>query len=235
MNRNFLCVFDFETGSKFANKTQVTQIAALILEPRKLEIVEGGVFNTEVCPIFDDEKATALGLDPVSDEALNITQKTKAQLLTAPSIDVVWKDFVAFISRYKVAGNSSWSNPIPVGYNITNFDMPIINRLCKQYGPYDNNYGVQNLFHPVNQVDIFFDIWRWTDNVKINDNNSKSLDSVRDWLGMSKDGAHDALNDVIDCAEIIKRFMYKYRDMYKQTKFKDALKGWTRPILKKNK
>lgn len=72
------------------------------------------------------------------------------------------------------------------------------------------------------------DIWRWTDSVKINDTNKISLDAVRDWLGMPKEGAHNSLNDVIDCAEILKRFLLKYREFYGQIKFAGALASWKR-------
>jgi DNA polymerase III epsilon subunit-like protein len=196
-------------------------------------MIEGAVFNTEVKPIFDDEKAASLGLEPVQQEALDITRKTREQLEKAPTIDVVWPDFVAFTERYKSGRRTSnWDNVVPAGFNITNYDSVIVNRLCKQYGPYDDKYCSQKIFHPIHSIDIMHDIWRWTDNEKINSTNSKSLDAVREWLGMPKDGAHDGLNDVLDCAELLKRFMEKYRFFYKKTKFEGAMAGWKRPKVK---
>lgn len=144
----------------------------------------------------------------------------------------MWEDLKNFLSRYRKAGDkSSWAAPIPCGFNIKNFDRVIIDRLCKEYGPYDDKKYMQKLFHPLYELDLADDIWRWTDNVRINESNSKSLDSVRDWLGMSRSGSHDAMNDVIDTVEIMRRFILRYRDFYTKTKFAGALAGWQRPVL----
>lgn len=205
----------------------------MILEPRKYELIEGGVFSAEICPIFDRDKAIAAGLEPVEQEALDVTHKTQEQLEKAADLATVWKDFTKFVARYQKAGSkSSWDAPIPCGYNIKNFDSVIIRRLCEQYGPFDDKFQSQKLFHPIHSIDLMDDFWRWTDNYKINDKNSLSLDSVRDWLGMQKAGAHDALNDVLDCAEILRRFAGRYRDMFSKTKFQGALAQWKRPVVR---
>lgn len=223
--------YDFETGGLNPNRCQITQLSAIVLNPRTFEPIDGAVFNAEVNPIWDEEKAVSLGLDPVAQEALDKTHKTKEQLQKCSTIDIVWKEYVEFVKRYKT-GKTNWNNPVPVGFNIINYDSVIINRLCKEYGPYDEKYNTQKIYHPTYQIDIMHDIWRWTDNAKINDSNSKSLDSVRDWLGMSKEGAHDGLNDVLDCCELIRRFMLRYREFYAKTKFAGAMAGWKRPSLK---
>lgn len=223
-----------ETGSRNPHKTQLTQISAVVLDPRSLDIVPGGIFNTEVKPIFDDAKAVELNLDPVEQEALDLTHKTRDRLEKAPTVDVVWPDFVNFVTRYKRGGgkSSNWDNPIAAGFNITNFDNVIVNRMCQKYGPFDEKYSSQKIFHPIHSIDLLHDFFRWTDNSKINDNNSLSLDSIRKWLGMPMDGAHDALNDVLDCAEILKRFLMKYRFFFEKTKFAGAMAGWKRPDIK---
>jgi hypothetical protein len=51
------------------------------------------------------------------------------------------------------------------------------------------------------------------------------MDNLRDYLGISKDGAHDALKDVKDSAEILIRFLKLYRNMANKVKFKDSFKG----------
>jgi DNA polymerase III epsilon subunit-like protein len=73
-NRDYIC-FDFETGSRNPHKTQPTQLAAIALDGRTLQMK--GQFNSEIKPIFDDEKAIAAGFDPIQDEALKITKKTR--------------------------------------------------------------------------------------------------------------------------------------------------------------
>ena len=51
---------------------------------------------------------------------------------------------------------------------------------------------------------------------------SYTLDSVRDYFGISKTGAHDALKDVKDTAELIVRFMKLHRNLGQKIKFKDS-------------
>ena len=132
-NRDFI-IFDFETGSRNPYKTQPTQIAAIALDGRTLNMK--GQFNSEIKPIFDDQEAIAAGLDPIQDEALKITKKTREQLAEAPSLKSVWTKFTKFVDQYNWKGDSFY-NPIPVGFNIIGFDMIIVNRLCKEFGSWD--------------------------------------------------------------------------------------------------
>jgi DNA polymerase III epsilon subunit-like protein len=55
-----------------------------------------------------------------------------------------------------------------------------------------------------------------------NDLKSYSMDNLRDYLGISKEGAHDALKDVKDCAEVLIRFMKLHRSLGSKVKFKDS-------------
>ena len=132
-NRDII-VFDFETGSRNPTKTQPTQLAALALDGRSLKLK--GTFNSEIKPILDDDKAISLGLDPIEDEALRITGKTRTQLRKAPTVRSVWKKFIKFVEQYNWKGTQFFA-PIPAGFNIIGFDMIIVNRLCKEFGPYD--------------------------------------------------------------------------------------------------
>lgn len=217
MNRNNFIVLDFETGSKCPYRTQITQIAAIAIGGRNLQVL--GSFNSEVCPIFDDEKAIKSHLDPIQDEALQITHKTRAQLEQAPTIKSVWESFVKFVDKYST-GAGLWDKPIPVGQNITNFDMPIIYRMCQKYGPFDKDELRPKLFHPVIQYDIMYDTFRFTEsNVSVR---SLSLDSERERMGMSKDGAHNAFNDVVDCAELFIRYIKLYRNLAQKINFEKS-------------
>ena len=84
MNYRDIIVFDFETGGRNPHKCQPTQIAAVAIHARKLTLQPGGTFNSEMRPILNDDKAIAAGFDPVEDEALDITRKTRAALAKAP-------------------------------------------------------------------------------------------------------------------------------------------------------
>jgi DNA polymerase III epsilon subunit-like protein len=64
------------------------------------------------------------------------------------------------------------------------------------------------------------DLWLWTEAdpaVK-----SRSLDSFRELLGLSKANAHDALQDVKDTANIFIRMQKSRRVIYQNMVFKDT-------------
>ena len=56
-----------------------------------------------------------------------------------------------------------------------------------------------------------------------NDIKSLSLDNMRDYFGISKDNAHDAMKDVLDCAAILTRFLRLHRNMASKIKFRNSL------------
>lgn len=215
-NRDFI-IFDFETGSRNPHKTQPTQIAALALDGRNFSVK--GQFNSEIQPIFDDEKAIAAGLDPIEDEALKITHKTRDNLAKAPSLKSVWDKFTKFVSQYNWKGDAFF-NPIPVGFNILGFDMIIVNRLCEQFGPWDKERNQQKLFSKVYKFDIMDNIFAWTESdpsVK-----SISMDSLRERMGLGTENAHDALQDVKDEANIFIKLMKTHRAVYQNMNFDKA-------------
>lgn len=215
-NRDII-VFDFETGSRNPHRTQPTQIAALALDGRSLK--PNGTFNSEIRPILDDEKAIAAGFDPIEDEALKITGKTREALAKAPQLKTVWNKFVSFVNKYNWKGTSFFA-PIPAGFNILGFDMIIINRLCQQFGQYDDKTNRQKLFHMIYKIDVMDNIFMWTEADP--DIRSISMDSLRDRMGLSKDNAHDALQDVKDTANIMIKFMKTHRAVYRNMNIEKA-------------
>ncbi len=215
-NRDYV-IFDFETGSRNPHKTQPTQIAAIALDGRNFKLK--GTFNSEIKPIIDEEEAIAAGLDPLQDEALKITGKNREALAEAPSLKSVWAKFTKFVSQYNWNGDAFF-NPIPVGFNIIGFDMIIINRLCKEFGPWDKEREQQKLFSKIYKVDIMDNIFAWTESdpsVK-----SISMDALRDRMGLSKENAHDALQDVKDSANIFIKLMKTHRAVYQNMNFDKA-------------
>ena len=213
--RDFI-VFDFETGSRNPHKTQPTQLAALALDGRSLKLK--GTFNSEMRPL-SDKKAIEAGLDPLEDEALRITGKSREELKKAPTPRSVWKKFVQFVEQYNWKG-TQWFAPIPVGFNIIGFDMIIINRLCKAYGPWNDDRSQQKLFHAIHKIDVMDNIFMWTEADPAV--RSISMDSLRDRMGMSKENAHDALQDVKDTANIMIKFLKTHRAVYQNLKIDKA-------------
>lgn len=221
MNNNTIIVFDFETGGKNPYKCQPTQIAAIALHSRKLTIEPNGIFNSEICPIFDDEKAIAAGYDPLEDKALEVTKKTREQLAKAPSLDIVWQKFVEFVASFNYK-KSSFTAPIPCGYNIINYDMPIIQRMCEKYGQVDKS-GRQNLFNQIFKIDLMDTVFTWTENNP--EIKSRSLTAMCEYMGLPQaniDGAHDALQDVKNTANILIKFLKYHRALAEKTKFEKS-------------
>lgn len=215
-NRDYI-IFDFETGSRNPHKTQPTQIAALAIDGRNLSVK--GQFNSEIKPIFEDELAIAAGFDPIEDEALKITGKTREGLAAAPSLKSVWSKFTKFVDQYNWKGDSFYA-PIPVGFNIIGFDLIIVNRLCREFGPWDKDKEHQKLFSKVYKVDIMDNVFLWTEgdpSVR-----SISMDSLRQRMGLSKENAHDALQDVKDEANIFIKLLKTHRSVYQNITFENA-------------
>jgi len=221
MNKNHFCVFDFETGGgEDPAKCQITQLSAVIINPRSLRAEPGGIFDSEVQPIFDNDKAIAAGLNPVQQEALDVTRKTKEKLMQAPSEKIVWEKFRQFIKRFNMK-NSVYTAPIPVGYNIINYDMPIINRLCLQYGPTSKDR--QSIFNQLYKVDLLDYFMMMTEN-SVNITSRKLVDMM-DFMGMPssmKANAHDGLHDVKCTANIFIKLMHYQRAITLKTDYSKA-------------
>ena len=216
MNRDII-VFDFETGGRNPMRCQPTQIAAIALDGRNFRLK--GEFNSMMRPIIDDDEAIAADVDPIEEGALKVTGQTRAKLAKAPLPKGVWKKFCAFVNKYNWKGTPYFA-PIPAGFNILGYDMHIVNRLCKEYGPWDDKRHQQKLFHQIYKIDVMDDVWLWTEgdpNVK-----SISMDALRERMGLSSDNAHDALQDVKDTANIFIKLQKSRRAVYRNMKFEKA-------------
>ncbi len=215
-NRDYI-VFDFETGSRNPHKTQPTQIAALALDGRNLSMK--GTFNSEIRPILSDDAAIAAGLDPIEDGALKVTGKNRDDLAKAPTLKSVWKKFCTFVDKYNWK-KDPFFNPIPVGFNIIGFDMIIINRLCKEYGPYDDARQQQKMFSKIHKCDVMDNMHMWTEGDP--SIRSISMDSLRERMGLSSENAHDALQDVKDTANIFIKLLKTHRAVYQEIELDKA-------------
>jgi len=216
MNRDII-VFDFETGGRNPMKCQPTQIAAIALDGRNFRLK--GEFNSMMRPIIDDDEAIAAGVDPIEEGALKVTGQTRSKLAKAPLPKGVWKKFCTFVNKYNWKGTPYFA-PIPAGFNILGYDMHIVNRLCKEFGPWDDKRQQQQLFHQIYKIDVMDDVWLWTEGDP--DVKSISMDSLRERMGLSSENAHDALQDVKDTANIFIKLQKSRRAVYRNMKFEKA-------------
>ncbi|MEN8846011.1 MAG: 3'-5' exonuclease [Candidatus Arcticimaribacter sp.] len=221
INYRDIIVFDFETTGRNPHKCQPTQIAAVAIHARKLELQPNGIFESKIKCITNDEKAIAAGFDPIEEGALEKTRRTRASLREGPMPKTVWKNFAKFCDQFNFK-KTPWYAPIPAGFNISSFDMTIVQRLCEEHGPTSDKTGEQTVFHPIFKMDLMQHIYCWFENYS--DVNKFNMDYLRDFFGMPNENAHDALQDVKDTANILIRFLKFQRSIIDNNKvqFKNA-------------
>jgi DNA polymerase III epsilon subunit-like protein len=208
-NCNIIC-FDFETGGLDTTKCSPIQVAAIVINPRTLEPIPNATFNSMMCPQTQEE------FDDIEDGALFVNKKTREQIKAAPLENLVWQNFTEFVLRYKNAAGF----PIPAGQNILGFDLPISDRLCKKYGPWDKRRNQQALWNNRDAIDLLKYTFAWFENSNELDN--FRMDTLRQYFGLSLEGAHDAYQDVKDTWALISRFLKLHRNLAKRITFKGA-------------
>lgn len=210
MNSNVIICFDFETGGLDTKTTEPIEIAAIAVNPRTLTPIPDGTFYS-LCRPTD--------FSILQDGALAVNGRTRSELQKAPEQEVVWRAFAGFIKRFNPKGNGFATAPIPAGKNIRLFDMPIFTRICSKYGFVDKN-GEQNLFHRRKVYDLEDMIEFWFENSDELPN--RKMDTLRGYFGLSKDGAHSAMVDTLQTADLITRFMRVHRYYASKIVFRGA-------------
>ena len=225
INYNKICVFDFETDGVNPKVCSPVQLAAVILDPIKLEVIPDSEFNITFKPETLEKDPDYEYTTDVVDFHAKVSGCSKADIMEKwknnPEQQHSWKMFVDYLSKYhsRSSKKSQFSAPIAAGYNIYRFDLPIIDRLSIKYGN-TNKEGKTDLFYPRDVVDIMNLVFYWFE--QNSELKSYTLDSLRDYFGISKDGAHDALKDIRDSAQILIRFMKLHRRLASNIKFKGS-------------
>jgi inhibitor of KinA sporulation pathway (predicted exonuclease) len=214
MNYNNICVFDFETGNKIGAIAPILQVGAAILNRNTLKVID--TFEMKMKPEPDQYEF-------LDDETLRFVKITREQIETFPPSAIAWPSFVNWVNKHnkgKGGKPSPYNAPVPAGYNIIGYDMPIVRRYAQRYNVgWDDERGDQKFLSQVYFIDILQEMWSWFENNK--DLPNLKLDTIREYMGFSqesKDGAHDALNDVMDTTAIIvrlfkmKRYMTELRE-----------------------
>lgn len=205
-SNNYICVLDFETFNVTPDYFSPSQLACLMIDPHRLEIVENSEFNTLMAP---------LDLDKVQPGALAVQKRTLSDFEKAPNQKVVWDNFINYIKPYK-RGSTMWNSPILCGYNVCNFDRPILHSLS-------NHYKSKFPFHEVYVYDLIHTMWLTT--YGSSEPSKLNFDLVREFLGFSRDeidNAHDALIDVKHSAKLAIRFIKYFQNLKVAAKLKDS-------------
>jgi len=187
-NRHIL-VFDFETGGRDTSKCEIIQIGAVVINRNSLKIKDE--FETMMKPD---------NFDALEDEALKVNHITREQLADAPDAKTMFPVFAEWIKKHNIRKDKgSFGAPIPSGWGIDGFDLPLFTRYCKQYGYWDKKWNNQSLLNPIFTFDVMKHVWFWfrangdaADNIK--------LPTVLEYMGVDQNeiasGAHNALWDV---------------------------------------
>jgi DNA polymerase III epsilon subunit-like protein len=225
INYNKICVFDFETDGTDPRVCSPVQIAALMVDPISLSIIPDSEFNVffkpEVLEDNDNYKYTTDILDFHAKVKGCSSEEVLKSWYKYPKQNQSWNMFINYLDKYhsRTSKKSQFSAPIAAGYNINRFDLQLTERLSQKYNNV-NKEKRSDIFYPRDVLDIMNLVFYWFE--RNADLKSYTLDSVRDYLGISKDGAHDALKDVRDSAQILIRFMKLHRSLSDKIKFKDS-------------
>jgi exonuclease I len=228
INYNKICVFDFETDGSDPFVCSPVQLACVMIDPINLDIIPNSEFNVYFKPepleLNNDHEYTT----DVVDFHAKVQGCSKNDIMDKwrnnPSQEHSWKMFTDYLSKYHTRSSkkSQFSAPIAAGYNIYRFDLHIVNRLSQKYGNV-NKENRTDIFFPRDTIDIINLMFMWFE--QNNELKNYTLDSVRDYFGISKDGAHDALKDIRDSANILLRFMKLHRRLASTIKFKNSFKN----------
>lgn len=215
INYQQILVYDYETGSKYARTTDPLQLAAVTIDPRKLTVNEDDVFQVYLKPENND-------WSKVETEALAVNHLSK-EIIEEKGVDLKlgWGNFVKWVNKFNTK-KTIWSAPVACGMNVKGFDRIITERMCDKFGPKDD-IGQPTLFHPRDSVDLLDILFLCFENRS--DLGRYNMDAVRDYLGISKEGSHDAVKDCIDTAKVVARFMNMFRNKLGKMQYKDAFKG----------
>lgn len=225
INYNKICVFDFETDGSNPKECSPVQLAAVMVDPINLEVIRDSEFHCNFKPEVMEKDPQYEYKTDILDFHAKVKGCSKedvyAEWQDYPKQTVGWQMFLDYLDKYhsRTTKKSQFSAPIAAGYNIYRFDLPIMQRLSVKHKNV-NKEGNTNIFYPRDVVDVLNLVFYWFSNN--NELKSHNLDSLRDYFGIPKEGAHDAIKDVKDTAEIMIRFLKLHKRMASKIQFKGS-------------
>ena len=221
-NNRWIIVFDFETDGKDHKTCNPTELAAVPVDPDSLEVKTDNIFNVTIKPenidkdsYFTDSVNETIAWHAKQREVSNaeIIEKWKNGL----PLQVAIKNFYDYTAKFHIDKRPGQYivDPIPAGYNIIGYDIPIMERIIKALGYKKMPFSTANRF------DLYDNICWWFENLE--EPKDLKLDTLRDFLGLKKSGqTHEAIYDVLDTANILTRFIKFHRKQASINKFKGA-------------
>jgi DNA polymerase III epsilon subunit-like protein len=224
---NPIVVFDLETSSSNKEMCEILEIGAIVLNPRNLKPYRGEEFQVLMQPTDWD------ALSPKAEKVHKITREK----LQAEGVDAAegWHQFTKFVDQFRRGGKTdSYFAPVPAGFNILGFDLPIVERYCKRYGPgkmdKDGQWS-QGLFFKYMDFDAMRIMAAWTENLK--EPAKLNMDYLRRFMGFPPESfaaAHSALSDAKDEAALLVKLLQFHRTLSPHIAFKDCFSKTSKPM-----
>jgi len=204
-----IIVFDFETDGVDEQTCQPVQLAAVVINPYKLELMEGEEFSSYMKPDIKDwdkylevesvKKCIEWHANNYKCSPDEIVEKWKA----APDQEQVWRRFSSFVNKFN-SKKTDYFAPIAGGANIRNFDMAILRRL-------NEKYKIKTMFWKRDQEDIVELCYHFL-TYRADCPNNFRMDTLRKYFNVPVNpkaniNAHDALQDVYDETYILLKFL----------------------------
>lgn len=224
MNKKII-VFDFETTSIDPRIADPIQIAATVIDPYKLQIIEDSQFYSWCCPEnIDAPTYIKNNLNTLQFHCKNYNismDELIKRIKEAPSEKLIFEKFIEYIKKYHntQGAQSIFTAPILSGFNVFNYDFIIFDRLCSKYKYLDKN-NKQNIYSERDSMDIMKIAILWLNYIP--DIRSYSMDSLRKYFNMDTGQAHDALFDVKQEAQILLKFLTLHKSLAKNIVFKNC-------------
>lgn len=225
--KNFICVYDFETDSPDPRVCNPVQLAAIMINPITLEIVDNSEFEIKMRPVdidketyYEEHKDTIIWHSKIKEKTPEYIFK---EWQGYPDQKQSWDHFLNYLLKYNKnqSRKTVWTAPIRAGHNITGFDNLIIDRLAETYKDVDKD-GEQKIFFQRDVIDTKDICFYWFENLP--EPSGLSLDVLREFFGIPVKGGHDAKKDVKDTAWLVQKFMRLFRLQAPKIPFKGAFK-----------
>ena len=185
--------FDFETSGLNIFLDRPVQISAIKCQIKDGHVEQGESYTTYIHP--------TVNINPSASEKTGITLEFLKEQM-APEEDEVFSDI------YRIFGDSC----IVCGYNITAFDVPILQEMYKRHG---------KIFTPAAVIDVCEMV---RDIVPANAVKSRSQEEIAKLYGLNSGiQFHDAADDVKVCLRILERMHEEYLERPEYTGQKERL------------
>lgn len=200
--KNDIMVFDFETGGLDCKKHEPVSIGAKVYNGKTLEPYpeESGEFYSLMKPVNFDN------LDP---KAMAVNKITRQELEKAPDQQLVIKNFVEWAKQFNPKSGARTA-PVAAGKNVP-FDKGFLDEALNRW--YKKPPIIMN-FDNKSIIDLERQWFQWFENES--DPPDQRMDTLRPWLGLETDGAHNALVDCRQTGAVIMRILQLHRNLQKK-------------------